>query len=92
MNRVPRTGLWDEDAVSSPSSCSTTGFRNAPLTRRSFGVGFEDGDETWFVSAKRQAASGSSLRQSGLRGALQEQLRSVLTGSDVIQTGIALVQ
>lgn len=56
------------------SSGRTSGLRNMSLRmehRRLFGVRFEDGDETWFVSAKRQAASGSSLRHSGLCEALQ---------------------
>lgn len=52
-------------------SCRTTGLHTVSLSMehcRLLGVRFEDGDETWFVSAKRQAAS---LCHSGLWEALQ---------------------
>lgn len=64
----PCTDLWDKGAVSSLSSCRTTGSHNVSLSTehcRFFGVRLEGGDETWFVSAKRQAASGSFSLPSG---------------------------
>lgn len=75
MTHVLARISWDKDTVSSLSPAEPPALHNMSLSSmercRLSGVGFVDWDETWFVSAKRQAASGSSLRHSGLGEALQ---------------------